>query len=376
MKRDGTNHRMTAFAMGAWAVLAVAPLAPAAAVAPTGRAAPVAPPRAAPKDQIFLREAPEKPLEVEVLKETATVVEFKLGPNVQRRYNNEVLRVVFGDTPPAWREALRLLDDGKSEEALAKIEAAAGSKVRASWFEPHSLYAKALAQHALARGGKAGAAEQAEAAYLSYRQKFKDHKFYDESAVRLAELYVEQKKADKAEALVDPSARAKLRGKWPGEASFVMANVFRLKGNRLRALADFEQLLKNTNKKENPELVERTRFEIGISLIENGKAAEAVKHFQSCLAETPKGPQKPPIWAQVGLGEAFLASGQSKAALLAFVEVSVLGFENRSAQARAWYRAGECWEKLGKPDEAKKRFAHCAANYPDTEWGRLSKAKG
>lgn len=362
---------------GFWVAAAIAfssagPLGAAVAIQrpPDGKAAPGGAPAVA--DRIYWARQPEKPDAVEVVEETATHVVFKRGGQVLREFHSLVLRVDYGDTPPAFREGMRSLSDGKPEEALAKFQAAAGSKrTRKAWLEPYTAFYAARCQHLLSRSAKAGAAAEATQGYRAYLDKFQNHKFRDEAIVRLAELHLEEHDAKSAQGILQ-KYQSTLHGKWIPEGRFLAARIAKeAENNLIRAQAQFDAL---SHDRDNPELAARARFEAGICMILNKKAEDAKAHFEKWIAETPKGQDPPPI-SKNGLGEALFALGQPKAALIQFVEVAVTGFADRSEQARALFRAGECWEKLEKRDEAKKRFGHCAENFADTEWGLRSKTK-
>ena len=103
-----------------------------------------------------------------------------------------------------------------------------------------------------------------------------------------------------------------------------------------------------------------------------GRHKEALDALDAFLRDVPQEESALQAEAYLRQGDSFLATGQNKPALLAYLHVDVL-YENEAAfHAEALYRLVSLWGVLGQPARAADASERLKSQYPNSKWAKES----
>lgn len=302
---------------------------------------------------------------------------------------SEVVRVVWGEVPPAFRDGQVFFDRGEYDDAVAKLRVAAGD---ASARPLVQAAARLQAAEALLRWGGSEPARFAEAG--DEARKFLDAHGQNRGAprARMLEARARWLAGDPARAAeLYRAVYAELSAGAP-PAGYRVETVLRAgveAGDALlaagshdaaktlyaeveRAIADqITRLDGNAGPRaELQGLQAQALLGEGHCLLAGGDARAAETFFQGKLSGSPASADLR-FGGELGLAEALFAQQRWRDAQLAFARVSALDFADRDRVARSQVRLAECALKLGD-SEARTRargwLTTVVAEHGDTPW--------
>ncbi|MCC7290566.1 MAG: tetratricopeptide repeat protein [Phycisphaerales bacterium] len=109
-------------------------------------------------------------------------------------------------------------------------------------------------------------------------------------------------------------------------------------------------------------------FGLGWARENQGRHEEAIRAYQEVVA-THDGPTS--ARAQFQIGECLFAQGKLDDAVREFLKVDIL-YAYPEWSAAALYEAGQCFEKLNKPQEARAQFKAVVEKFGDSQWAKLA----
>lgn len=286
----------------------------------------------------------------------------------------ELVSIQFGEEPRSLTDARRYLLSGDYQAALAAWSGITPSDRKAATMliqtECDYIQVAAIARQALAAASPSDSAQEAVATFLS-RYSRTIHRY---EIIELAgQLAVAAGDKDAAigwfKQLADgPSAFVIRAARLEGEALLK-------EGDPAGAGAAFERALA-IRAGDAASQQEKLVAELGRagSLIDRGRADEAVKLIQQLLAaaEPPPttGAYAAPIVSQgyALLGRGWLAANQPQDALLAYLTVDLVYPGDPDLHAESLFRLAELWTTGGYPQRAADARRRLVLRYPESRW--------
>lgn len=115
----------------------------------------------------------------------------------------------------------------------------------------------------------------------------------------------------------------------------------------------------------------QAQFGVGWALENQSRQDDAIQAYR-IVAERHKGPTA--ARAQFQIGECLFALKRHDDAVRELLKVDIL-YAYPEWSAAALYEAGRCFEKLGKPVEARTQFKTVTEKYADTKWAGLARER-
>ena len=112
----------------------------------------------------------------------------------------------------------------------------------------------------------------------------------------------------------------------------------------------------------------QARFGVAWARENQRRHNEAIEAYRQ-VVQRHKGPTA--ARAQFQIGQCLFAEGKYEEAVRELLKVDIL-YAYPQWSAAAVYEAGRCFEKLGKPTEARAHFRQVRENFEDTEWAELA----
>ena len=114
------------------------------------------------------------------------------------------------------------------------------------------------------------------------------------------------------------------------------------------------------------------QFTLGKALYDLKRHDQARQRFQKALATTET---ETAAKSQFYLGETYLAEGNPREALKAYLRVVALWAAYKEWAAAAQFETGKCYQDLGKAKDAREAFQAVVDKYGDTKWAAPAKEK-
>lgn len=111
------------------------------------------------------------------------------------------------------------------------------------------------------------------------------------------------------------------------------------------------------------------------ALEKKSEYAEAAKILEGILEQSSENNSAVQAQACVRLGGAYQAAGNVRDALLAYLRVDVLYFNEKAWHAEALYHLSQLWARDGKPDRAADAATVLQAKYSQSEWAKKLSSK-
>jgi len=301
----------------------------------------------------------------------------------QKLETAKVRRIVHGEIPERYREAVAAMENFDFPTALAAFDEIAKNKrvYTKNWVRMYALYNIGK----IYQEGK-GEWANAVAAWDRLEAEFKKSKFLPEALVKKGLAYLNMQQEDKARAAFGQLERL------PGlpeaekmEAKYWLIKINLIKGQTTgnaalvnQALGEFQRLLQEVEGKADLEEVAiLARLGIGDCMLALEKYDEALSFFQKIAGSS----EDPDVLAGAfnGLGLCHFKREEWKDALMAFLRTVVLYDTNPEQTAMALFYAGKSYT-LAKGDEWKERarslFNECIAKYGTSAWAKRSREEG
>lgn len=112
----------------------------------------------------------------------------------------------------------------------------------------------------------------------------------------------------------------------------------------------------------------QARFGVGWARENQKRYDDAIREYEKVIARH-QGPTA--ARAQFQIGQCLFARNDFENAARELLKVDIL-YAYPEWSAAALFEAGRCFEKIGKPTEAKKQFQQVVERHRDSEWGRMA----
>ncbi len=287
---------------------------------------------------------------------------------------NEIARVRFDGEPALLNSARNKEEAGHLAEALDAYEeflASAPAGARHLRTDLEFLIARTSARIALADPSLiAGAVQKLDA----FRKAHPDSYRYYESLGHLMKLHMARKDYNAAKVILALMQNAP----WPEYQSATRidgAMVQLYTGDPAGALAAFDEVIAmpaTTAAEKN------RRFEAVLGkasgLQQLDRHQEALAALEALIREAPQEDAALLAEVYVRQGDSYLATGQNKPALLAYLHVDVLYESEAGFHAEALYRLVSLWGTLGQPARAADAAERLKSQYPNSKWAKEASA--
>jgi tetratricopeptide (TPR) repeat protein len=284
---------------------------------------------------------------------------------------NEIERVRFDGEKPQLNLIRSEEAAGRLESALAGYQAAhketsaAQANLRA---DLEFLIARTTAKLAQIEGGPA--LEEAARKLETFRQTRPDSFRYFETVLLLGEIHLARQDIEAARESFDQLARAP----WNDHrmaARNAMARLLLSEGKVEEALAEYEAVI-SLNHKTRAESARHNEARLGKSacMERKGDFAAASQILEEIIDNVAEEDTSTQAEACVRLGNVMQSAGNTREALLAYLRVDVLYFQEKAFHAEALYHLSQLWIRDGKPDRAADASTALQAKYPTSPWAR------
>jgi len=283
----------------------------------------------------------------------------------------DIESVQFEGEPKELLKARSELKNGQFEAAsksLMGVELPANVRpeIRAEY---HFL--RALAATRLALAGE-GSVNDAGALMSAFLRENKESFHYTQASELLAELLLADGKPARAEPFFAQVAKAP----WP-EAKLTGAvgqgRAWQAQGKFDLAQKAFERGLATEG--DGPKL-ETLRLEAplgqAVCLAQAGEAERGIKLIEDVLTKAPADDTLLHAKAYNRLGDCYRLAKSPREAVLAYLHVDLVYFQNADAHAEALANLSRLWGELNRPDRASAAAALLRERYPRSPWNKQS----
>lgn len=281
---------------------------------------------------------------------------------------NELRRIEFGGEPRELTAARQQALAGQYEDALDSIRKIDRSKVKQSLVAQDILFYEAFAQTRLALRG-AGDKKAAATALANFRTKFPESYHYYEASQLFGDVAVASNEYEAAETAYKELQKAPWAD-FKMKASVLTGRALAAQGKNAEAVAAFDGVISGAA--SSPQALRQQRFaSIGkaAAMAETGSAAEGVQMVEKIIAEND--PQDAELMGRAynALGRCHLKAGKDSDALLAYLHVDLLFFQDPDIHAESLYYLRGLWEKANKLNRAVAAKNLLEERYAGTRWG-------
>lgn len=284
--------------------------------------------------------------------------------------SNEIESVEFDGEPPAMKLARTAERNGRTDEALEKLDDVLG---QIGDNKPLRGEVTFLIARAKARRGEADPDSRADAiaALESFASEYRDHYRYYESQLRLGRLHALAGSAAVAQAVFQrladsPYADHKMA------AEVAAADAKFAAGDMAAAKAGYEAVAGQTPNSAG-ETSRRLAALLGKAKVETaeGQFDAAIATLEEVIRGTSAEDTGVQAEAYLRQGDAYAAKGgTAKAAVMAYLHVDVIPSLAResASHAEALFRLSTLWPAVGHADRGAEAAARLREMYPGSEW--------
>jgi tetratricopeptide (TPR) repeat protein len=283
---------------------------------------------------------------------------------------NEIQKITFGDEPAELRRARESILRGQLESARADLDRIVVSDVRRKEAVQDIEFYKGYCDGrlALSGGGDKGAAVRQLRTFLEDPANENSYHYY-EVVELLGDLAVGLSSYDNAVKYYDMLAEAP----WPDyqmEAAVLSARAMVANGKFDEAAAKYESALAmGIDDARARELKQFATIGKAVCLAETGKPDEGAAMVTSIIAENDS-QANPELFGRAynALGTCHLKADRPKEALLAFLHVDLLFYQDPDVHAEALYYLSDLWGAVNESDRAVRTRSLLKSRYSGSPW--------
>lgn len=316
-------------------------------------------------DTIVLHEG--KPITGKVIDTKADEVVIDTDPIKKTVPVYDIQYIAFDGEPAEFKQARASLASGQldaAETALEKVDAASVDrdeiKAELQYFQAAVAARKAI--------GGSGPKPAAGKLLLEFEKTHKTSYRYLSVSELLGDLLVSMGRFEQAGPYYKNLAAVKSET-YQMRASLLVGRAQQAAGNHDKALASFEEVLakKGEGKEAAQQRMEATLGK-AVSLAGKKQAAEGIKLVQTVIKSAPEENLELHARAYNSLGNCYLAAGDDKQALIAFLHVDLLFAGFAEQHAEALYHLASLWPKSEKAERGKLALDQLKQRYPGSRW--------
>ena len=321
-------------------------------------------------DQIYMSTA-KKPYYGKIVSMSAEVISFEGRDAPGEIQANEVVRIIFENSPDGLTTAQSAMLHGEYEKALDALKKETPEDKRREVAE-EILFCKAYSTAQLALSGAAGSADIADAGTQMFnfiRNCPNSYHFYTACEL-MGDICVATGKFDKAQTYYAKLSQAK----WPDykiRAQVALGRAHLAQDNAAAADKAFDEALSNDAPGELAE-AQRTAARIGKArcMVLKGKADEALRSLNEILDRMEDEQPEINAMAYNALGTALRKAGKPKEAIRAFLRVHLKYFAQPDLDAEAVANLEKLFVEDHKPDHAREMHAVLTEKYQNSRWAK------
>ncbi len=285
---------------------------------------------------------------------------------------NEIQKLTFAGEPSELRRARDMIGRDQLEDARTELNKISPAGItRTEILQEIEFYkAYCAGRLALSRGGDKASAVRAMRAFIEKPGNDNSIHYYAASEL-LGELAVALAKYDAAIKYFGKLAKAP----WPEyqtRASVLIGRAMMANGQFQEALGEFEKVLASgRDDAKSRELKQMALVGKATCLGETGKADDGIKILDKILAENDSRTNaKLFALAYNALGTCYLRLDKPKDALLAYLHVDLLFFQDADAHAESLYHLSRLWRKLNRAERALQARSLLKSRYGGSMWAK------
>jgi tetratricopeptide (TPR) repeat protein len=277
--------------------------------------------------------------------------------------------ITLAGEPPELTSARNAVQAGRYQEALDSLKKLPTDNSRREEIlaEIDFYSVKAQAQLAIAGQGPVDAAVTNVRGFMARRGK----SYHIPEAIELlGDLLTASGQFENARTEYAKLAKAK-SPYYEAKSALLVGRAWQAEGDHAKALAEFDKALGST---EQGPLMEPLRLaatlDQSVSRSAAGQGEEAAKTIGEIIAKA--NPEDVALQARAynALGDCYLKSGDSRAALFAFLHVDLLYHQDADAHAKALHELVKLWKSVGKDARSQETAQQLSSKYPASRWAK------
>jgi len=282
---------------------------------------------------------------------------------------NTIVTVFYDREPAKLTSAKRAVMEGRYEEALEELAEVPAAELSTPEMQQDVAYYKAFCNAKLALVGNKPVLDAGKEMSAFVRANSGSYHFL-EACELVGDLLVAMQNYGPAETYYGYVAKAP----WPDYKmrAGVAVGRARLAQNKIaEAKAAFESVVSSAAAGELAES-QRAAARLGLAQcqVATGDADTAISTIQTILAQADAENLSLQARGNNTLGTALRKAGRNKEALLAFLRVDLLYFQDPSAHAEALSNLAQLWETMHHPERAAEARGTLKSQYPQSPWSQ------
>lgn len=299
---------------------------------------------------------------------------------------NEIISISFDGEPDELAKGRNLAISGQYVEALEALKRTNRDEVkRRKEMEQQLDFYTAYCATKLALGG-AGSINTAGPMLLTFIKNNPSSYHYLEAAELMGDLYVNfgmeaQRSSDKSRQAKAPQSFESameyyaIAGKAPWAGAEVGLNLKRGRAllaqkKHAEAVKAFQSVLTGAAGPKAESLKLAATLGKATALANDGQAEQGIKLVEEVIAKAPKSDSELLGQAYLTLGNCHQAAKMPREAVMDYLHVDLLYFQNPQTHSEALAALGQLWQTLNRPDRAREANARLARMYPNSIWAK------
>ncbi len=268
------------------------------------------------------------------------------------------------DEPRELQRARAEIRSGQLEQAVQSLEAVELPSSAPGWLAREAEYLRlwCLAQLALNQGGSAETAVNGLQSYVAKHAG--SHRYYPGLQL-LADLLAAEGQSSSA----DEVLRNLQRAPWPrtqARAHLALGQSLIRRKQFGPALREFE--LAQAKPGIDEELRQRGRIGQAMCQVATGQSAAGISTIEEIVSQADAENTRLHAEAYNALGWCFLRENRLQEALLAYLHVDIVYFQDAELHAEALAHLADIWSRLGRADRAAEAQENLQQRYPHSHW--------
>jgi len=296
---------------------------------------------------------------------------------------NEIISISFDREPDELSKGRNLAHTGQYEEAIEALKGVNRKEAerRLEMVQDLDFY-NAYCATKLALGG-AGSIAEAGKQMLGFLNNNKTSYHYLQAAELMGDLYVafgtDALRKNNAAAAKTSFDRAMdnyaIAGKAPWPGADVGLNLKRgrallVQKKNAEAIAAFQSVLDGAAGPQAESLKLEATLGKATALAMDNKADQGVELVKGVIDKTPKSDTDLHAKAYLALGNCHKAGNKPKEAIMDYLHVDLLYFQDPQVHAEALGQLALLWQSLSHPERAREASAKLAKLYPNSVWAK------
>ena len=293
-----------------------------------------------------------------------------VGRNSQKIAVHQIFRISYSNEPSELRSARNAILGGQLEQGIESLKQIDTSKVSANVRQDVDYFV-IFAKAKLALRGERdliGTAREATAFLKTHPQSI----HYYEAVELIGDIAMALGKYPTAVKTYSQITKSSFK-EFELKGALLEARALQLDSKYEEAQSKYDVVL-DSGLNDTHSLHEKKLATIGKAacLVETGSVEPAIETLQKMIADND--PKDSKLFAQAynALGSAYQKSGKTVDAVLAYLHVDVLFYNERDAHAESLFHLSKLWNQLNKPDRAVKARQTLSERYNGTVWAKRS----